>query len=375
MDMLTTRRSFLCGSVAFASVGFRSLRVPDSYSIALLGDLHFDAQPESVYHEHYDESNRCAKVQHEEFRRNGEMWRRRCREMIAASGALSKERPTDIVLQLGDLVQGDCDDPVVHRRMLADCMNLLQGYYRGDVPVLTVIGNHDIRGKGALQAYKSFTRAHMSRALGIAFDYPVSAFRYGRDLWIFCDFEIRDLAPLLDVFEREKTARYTFLVTHGPFTTQDNWSFRWRLGGSKECEKLRPKLYEALSRRHAIVLSGHTHEVAWCQHENRFGGFSEFTANSVWERQDQATAKALKEGKEQYGEDLLHLRKGAALADFKSELDFFRPGLKGYFMNHGAGHYRLNVSDQKVVIEFYPGSSMTCQRTFALARWSAQRRT
>ena len=103
MDMLTTRRSFLCGSVAFASVGFRSLRVPDSYSIALLGDLHFDAQPESVYHEHYDESNRCAKVQHEEFRRNGEMWRRRCREMIAASGALSKERPTDMVLQLGDL--------------------------------------------------------------------------------------------------------------------------------------------------------------------------------------------------------------------------------------------------------------------------------
>ena len=33
-----------------------------AYTVAVLGDTHFDAAPESVYHSHYDESNRYAKV-------------------------------------------------------------------------------------------------------------------------------------------------------------------------------------------------------------------------------------------------------------------------------------------------------------------------
>ena len=76
------------------------------YAVALLGDTHYDAEPESVYHSHYDESNRWAKIQHEEFRRNGEMWRGRCRDLVAAAGALARAEPTRFVLQIGDLVQG-----------------------------------------------------------------------------------------------------------------------------------------------------------------------------------------------------------------------------------------------------------------------------
>ena len=58
------------------TAGFRGVSEisgADAYSVAILGDTHFDAEPESVYHSHYDESNKWAKVQHEEFRRNGEM--------------------------------------------------------------------------------------------------------------------------------------------------------------------------------------------------------------------------------------------------------------------------------------------------------------
>lgn len=71
------------------------------YSVAVLGDTHYDAESESVYHSHYDESNKWAKVQHEEFRRNGGMWRERCPRLLEASAGLARGADTAFVLQLG----------------------------------------------------------------------------------------------------------------------------------------------------------------------------------------------------------------------------------------------------------------------------------
>lgn len=149
---VTTRRDFLVGVVtAWAFGGCRTAfdGAWDRYSVAVLGDTHFDAEPESVYHAHYDESNRWAAVQHAEFRRNGEMWRGRCRDLLAASARLAHERPTQMILQTGDLVQGDCDHAPTHRKMLDDCIRMLRAPYPKGLPFLTVVGNHDFRGKGA----------------------------------------------------------------------------------------------------------------------------------------------------------------------------------------------------------------------------------
>ncbi len=92
-----------------------------------------------------------------------------------------------------------------HKKMLDDCTKLLRKPYPAGLPFLTVVGNHDFRGK--------------------------------------------------------------------------------------ESEASRPRLYETLSRRRAIVLSGHTHTTDFYRHENRFGGFSEFIVNSVWAKPEQATAE------------------------------------------------------------------------------------
>ena len=53
--------------------------------------------------------------------------------------------------------------------------------------------------------------------------------------------------------------------------------------------------------------------------------------------------------------------------DLARELDFFRPGIKEYFFNGGAGHYRLDVSDAAVTMAFYPGDARSPARTFRLA--------
>ena len=363
------RRDFLAGAFSTTVLsGCRSIRNigTGAYDVAILGDTHFDAEPESVYHSHYDESNRWAKVQHEEFRRNGEMWRGRCRDLLAASAKLAGERSTDFVLQLGDVIQGDCDDVPTHRRMLDDCIRMLRAPYPKGLPFLTVVGNHDVRGKGARAAYFEFAEAFLSRELGRPVKYPAFSFLRGGDLWVFCDFETKDLSPIIAEIERYPEVRYTFLVTHGPFTPSEDGFPAWRLGGHQSCDELRPKLYELLSRRHAIVLSGHTHRTAYYRHVNRFGEFTEFTANSVWKAPELATDAPTCDSAADYGKWAQANLKDKRLDEFRRGAEAFRAGLHDYYMTPGAGHFRLSVSDARVEMAFYPGAAVRAARVFRL---------
>ena len=296
------------------------------------------------------------------------MWRARCRELLASSARLAHEQDTRFVLQLGDIIQGDCDHVPTHKKMLDDCIRMLRAPYPAALPFLTVVGNHDFRGKGAWDAYFQFAEPFMSREIGKAVKYPAFSFRQGKDLWVLCNFEMKDLNPIADLIDADPAARRVFLVTHGPFTTFDTGgSYRWRLGGRKDCEASRPRLYETLSRRPAIVLSGHTHTTCFYRHANRFGGFSEFTVNSVWAKPELATATPIQDKAADYGKFGLGRVPPEKRADYVRELDFFRPGLKEYFYNNGAGHYRLDVSDAAVTMAFYPGAATEPARTFKLA--------
>ena len=368
---MLTRKDFIRSAAAIGGAsllpGCALFGKGSRYDVAVLGDTHFDAEPESVYHSHYDESNRWAKIQHEEFRRNGEMWRGRCRELLAASAKLAGERPTDFVLQLGDIIQGDCDDVPTHQKMLDDCIRMLRAPYPKGLPFLTVMGNHDIRGKGARKAYFDFAEAFLSRELGQPVKYPAFSFVRGGDLWVFCDFETRDLAPVIAAIESHPDVRYTFLVTHGPFTPSEDGFPAWRLGGGSACDATRPKLYGLLSRRHAIVLSGHTHRTAFFRHENAFGGFTEFTANSVWKAPELATDAPLCAGAEEYGKLARKQLKGKRLDEFLRGAKEFRPGLRDYYWSAGAGHARLSVSDEGVEMAYYPGAALRPARVFKLA--------
>lgn len=372
--MSVSRRTFLTGLAATAGCQGICAGEGHRYSIAVLGDTHYDAEPESVYHSHYDESNKWAKVQHAEFRRNGEMWRTRCPQLLASSAALAHKLDTRFILQLGDVIQGDCDDVPTHKKMLDDCIKLLRAPYPKELPFLTVMGNHDFRGKGARSAYLEFAEPFMAAEIARLtggerhpVKYPAFSFRLGRDLWVFCDFEMHDLTPIINLIDADPSARYVFLVTHGPFTLNEaEGSFRWRLGGYKPSDASRPRLYETLSRRHAIVLSGHTHTTDFFRHENRFGGFTEFTVNSVWSKPELATAKPIADKAESYGALGLGRHKGDKHEDFKREISFFKPGLKEYFHNAAAGHYRLDVAESGVTMAFCPGAAREPARTFRL---------
>ena len=332
-----------------------------SYSVAVLGDTHFDAADTGVYHSKNTESQQ----RHlREFKRNGEMWGERMPSLIAASGALAREQPTRFVLQLGDIVQGDCDDAKTHVKMLEDALRVLRAAYPENLPFLTVMGNHDVRGEGARKAYFKFIEAYLSGQLGRDVSYPVFSFPVDNDLWVFCDFETAEIDRISDEIDAHPDARYVFLVTHGPVTAQDAVRWYWHLAGRHPAK--RQRLIETLSRRHAIVLSGHTHSTTFYRHENEFGGFSEMTVNSVWTAPERATAKPIHDSPEQYGTRARANVDKESRADYDRDHDEFRKSLKEYFFSTAAGHCRLDVCDTSVTLSFYPGDARAPARTFVM---------
>ena len=131
--MIMDRRSFLLLSSAglldfVVGSSLSTLKAKEQgfngkYSIVMLGDTHFDTEPASVYHSHYNEKVEWLnRVQRAEFARNGEMWRERCPRLLRRAADLI-DKETRMVFQMGDLIQGDCGKGEVHHHMLEDLMN------------------------------------------------------------------------------------------------------------------------------------------------------------------------------------------------------------------------------------------------------------
>ena len=223
------RRDFLTlSATGIIGLGASSFPLPlfakgsggKSYSMIILGDTHFDADPPSIYHAHYNEPNeRLNKIQRGEFARNGEMWKDRCPRLLRrAAGLIDKD--TRMVLQMGDLIQGDCGDGEVHKKMLSDVMNRFKQEL-GGLPFVTVVGNHDIRGTDALEAYRSFMPARMSEELGKSISKTTFAFNVGDDAFIVIDFNNPDDTETDRLLDETKGARHTFVMTHGPVLPPD----------------------------------------------------------------------------------------------------------------------------------------------------------
>ncbi|MBR1609410.1 MAG: hypothetical protein IJ678_07340, partial [Kiritimatiellae bacterium] len=186
-----------------------------------------------------------------------------------------------------------------------------------------------------------------------------------------CDFERVSLFDVAEAVSSDPDARYVFLVTHGPFTPNqsgNNWI--WRLSGWKAkggTGKGVPELFEAISRRRAIVLSGHTHCTGFYRNENEFGGYTEFTANSVWkEGRDTVEPFPGHDKPSAFGTWRVEEVSAANKAAYDADFALFKPGLKEYFLGPSAGHFRLEVDDRRVLMRFYPGAATTPARTFDL---------
>ena len=89
----------------------------DSYSVPVLGDMHYDAFPREKFHAKamrlWAEKGGVHPERILEFDRNAKMWQDLCKRILESSAAV-RRGDAAFLLQLGDLVQGDCEDNALH---------------------------------------------------------------------------------------------------------------------------------------------------------------------------------------------------------------------------------------------------------------------
>jgi len=389
MDQIRmTRREFtavvsgLFVSAAFPAQALAKVTSKNEYSVSILGDMHYDVFPSEKYHAKAIPIYKANPKRHsrlKEFQRNAEMWQDLSPRVLKAATKVIR-RDTAFALQLGDLIQGDCMDDTIHKKMLHEATDLLQKTFP-DLPVVSLCGNHDVRdGKtdeGATEAYADYMvpwqSGQLARYLPRGIATTTFGFRSGKDLWICLDFTYgkRDVEIVKKLLADNPDVRYTFVTSHGPVLPMDIWHCRWFYLGAPALDGLRREMRALFAKRNAIVLSGHIHTVELRDWYGDGGRITEFVFNTVqsgklpngkqgnfpaepWIITDKPEdfGKWVKEGgKYSYNEKDENSKKCTArMAELYDE---YRPGLKTYMTSRAMAHYMLRVSDKGVKVELY----------------------
>ena len=340
------------------------------YSVVILGDTHFDAEPATVYHSDYNEPVEWLnRVQRAEFARNGEMWRERCPRLVKRAVALV-DKDTKFVYQSGDLIQGDCGNPAVHQKMLADVMDYFKGEF-GGLPFVTVEGNHDFRGTGALDAYNAYMPKRMSAELGQEITKTTFSFRVGPDVFIAIDFSHPDDAEIEKLLQESEGARYTFVLCHSSLFPSDAATCRWFFHGAdkEKHTKARRHFRELFAKRNVIALCGHDHSTQFLDWEGDGGRITQLIVNSVWSSEKSARYEVESCGAADFGEKRKAIKTKANGKPVEDESELFaeyRSGIRAYTRAWSAGSYKMKVSPSKVTVDFYAGDSQDVTETFIL---------
>ena len=374
------RRTFFkysAGAVVTASMLGRATeafaREEGKYSVVILGDTHYDASDPEKYHAGYALANKTRENNHrKEFVRNGNMWAGRCPELVKRAACLVDE-DTRFVLQMGDLIQGDTADAAIHAQFLADAFDLLKQGVAPDLPLITVAGNHDLRGNDdavASAAYADYMPARISAELGQEIADSNFLFNVGDDAYLVINFTEVGLDTLERLFQDSRGARHTFVVVHSPVFPYDSASYWWWfLMGNREDSRAAQRRYvrRLMASRGAVVLCGHTHKTELLDWYGDGGRITQMTMSSVWAKDSQGVWTEQVSSPDGYGTQLL---KGhpelAGPGVLQDVFDEYRPGVRRYSWADAAGSYKLVVGPRDIHVDFYAGSSARLSKRFVL---------
>ena len=342
---------------------FKTFRDKQSYSIVMLGDTHFDADP-SVYHSKMTSPSNTQKA---EFTRNANMWKTNCPSLVNEASNLIDES-TQMVFQVGDLVQGDCGDGDVHKQMLTDAWNFMKPKWK-NLPFVTCCGNHDVRGTNAQATYQNYMPTLLSGELDRSIINTNFCFSIGPDAFIILDVnKAVDDDLLYRMLQASDGARYVFIMAHAPFIPADIEKPRWLVlhGNDTTAENAaRRELRAEFAKRNVIYLCGHIHTTEFLDWEGDGGRITQMTMNSVWDVIERGWYIVANEGISAYGQRHKNaVAKDSSLKDESALFAEYQPGVKAYSRSYAAGSYKLNVSPSGVNIELHAGNSSTVSHTF-----------
>lgn len=369
------------------------------YSVSVLGDLHYDQPPIDTFHSAFriaHEKDGMFRQYRREFENFSSMWGRDGRSLGILQASVRCRTPeTAFAVQLGDLVEGDCESSEAHARMFREMFALVKRTLGEDLPFITVAGNHDVRAgrhrQGEYENYRKISSAWHTKELGQKVESLNFAFRRGPDVWIVADFNRPDFAEIERLLLENRAARYTFFCSHGAVLTNGNrnsrcWFFAGypqysekggRLTGKALADVLpawtaaRLRIRRLLAERRAIVLSGHSHRLELRDWEGDGGRITELVVNSVTRNVDGSYNPGIPKVAGDRAEDFGRCRVSkkdlkAPNADISTMYADYVAGMCRYFTADAVGHVRLNVFDSGVTADYFALAETTPERTFRL---------
>lgn len=278
--MKLSRRQFISSSLAAAPACAFGASA-DSFSFALLGDLHYDKL------EHHDltwldKHHPGDLSQIKNYSRITADLTPRLFEAVRQSVAASR---SSFVLQVGDVVEGLCGTGELSVRQNREALAFIEGAKLG-APFVFTKGNHDVTGDGSVEAFKEVFHPFLgSQTSGFKGGGKVASANYHfehRDA-LFCFFDAyeKDSLDALEAVLVRPTARHCFVIIHPPVVPYGARATR-HIFSSERDRSCRDKLLTMLGRQNAFVLGGHIHRFnAMCRETPGRGRFVQFALSSV----------------------------------------------------------------------------------------------
>ena len=321
------------------------------YTVTLISDTHFDEGP----WEHYRPGIAAdpTSLPYRNFQRNIRMWENLIPRMLTAAAASAQD--SDFVMHMGDVAQGDAANAETLTEMLEKGHRRVTAAF-GTKPVYLLVGNHDVRAPGGVEAYQAWSRRPLNRC-----------FRKGPDAWILVDTDRPpDLQGLKDLFRQADGARWTFFLSHRPVlpcNAGSVYSFLYDGAPQTEC---RHELRRQLAVRRAIVLAAHVHGLYETAFDFPEGRVTQFVINSLWEKPELAELSFRSVSANKW------CTKSGGIPEnlrptYENLAAEYRPFLAGHRQVHAAGHFRLRVGDERVTLEIFGGDADRPGATATLA--------
>lgn len=334
-----------------------SLAAPAAdYRIPVLADMHFDR---AEYHD-MDWLNADMPKDLSQIKNYIEVTRTHTPDLLASVGAAAAAGNSPMVIQLGDFTEGLCGSKELQSRMFAGAFAETDKEIK--VPFLIAVGNHDVTGPGAREAFEETVLPHLAAALGREIkraDYTVNV---GNDSFIFWDAMRADWEFLTAALAQAPAGRI-FLLTHYPVVPYE-YRADWIVYGKSGQEERRQQLRELLARYHVTVLCGHLHTASVLKYQSDQGYFYQIALNSVVRSPSPQLTNELAVYSEVIAEnkrgkpESQDYRKALFAADRPFVSQFWRADFEGYGI--------LHVRADGLVFSFYNGAGREPCKEFTL---------
>lgn len=333
------------------------------YRFVLLGDMHYDRiehhDMKWVADTHPGDINQIKGYVENSEKYTPELLAR-VKKVVASS-----EVRVPFVLQLGDLTEGLCGSYDLAAKQISDVTGFIEQADLG-APFLMCKGNHDITGPGAAEAYDKVLVPWIGKQAGQKLTTAHFSALYKGDLFVFFDAYKPNLDWLQKEFDRSPKARNTFVLLHPPVVPY-NARADWTVLAGETARPQRQRFIEMLSKRNAIVLSGHLHKYGLLEHQTSKGRFTQLAVSSVLRSHTKVRDERI--GVEAYSQDLIAMEPNFNPATRERRTMLVqeeKPSVRRFEYADLAGYAVIDVFEKAVTCQVFGGAADTPYRSVSV---------